>query len=230
MNIEKNIENIELKIKKTCDKTKRKRESVKLIAVSKTKPAEAIIEAFNCGVKNFGENYIQEAIEKIDEISNPEIIWHYIGALQKNKAKFAVKYFDIIHSVDSVKLAVEIDKRALAEKKIQDILIQINTGREKQKAGILPENAISFFDEIKNFMNINIRGLMSIPPFGMKKEEAKKHFSLLKETKDKINSHFENINLTELSMGMTGDFETAIEEGSTMVRIGTAIFGEREIR
>lgn len=227
MDIKQNLNHVNQQIKDACQNAKRNQNEVCLIAVSKTKPASYVTDAFNAGQTNFGENYIQEAMEKIETINNPDITWHFIGALQSNKAKFAVKYFDFIHSVDSLKLAKEINKRAKAENKIQNILIQVNTGKEEQKAGINPENVKEVFAEIIELENISVKGLMAIPPFGMTDEEAATHFSLLKNTFKSLNAAYPDLNMTELSMGMSQDFETAIKEGSTMVRVGTAIFGER---
>jgi hypothetical protein len=229
MSIQKNIEEIKNQINESCKKAGRK-DIPKLIAVSKTKPEKDIIEAFNIGQTDFGENYIQEAMDKIDSINNNKIYWHFIGGLQSNKAKFAVKYFDLIHSVDSLKLAKEINKRAAAQDKIQNILIQINTGKEEQKSGIMPEDAKNLFNEIINLKNIKICGLMAIPPFGMEEQEARKHFSLLKKTLDELNKKFEGLEMKELSMGMSDDFHIAIEYGATMVRVGTKIFGERNYK
>ncbi|MDY0132414.1 MAG: YggS family pyridoxal phosphate-dependent enzyme [Desulforegulaceae bacterium] len=226
MNIKKNIEEIENQIKNAC-KNSNRNDFPKLIAVSKTKPAEDIIKAFESGQIDFGENYIQEATDKIDSINNNEIRWHFIGRLQSNKARFAVKYFDLIHSVDSLKLAKEINKRAAAQDKIQNILIQINTGKEEQKSGIMPEDSENLFKEIINLKNIKILGLMAIPPFGMEEDEARKHFSLLQNTLNNLNEKFPKLKMTELSMGMSDDFHLAIEYNSTMVRVGTKIFGER---
>lgn len=227
MTIQDNLLNIKTKIENVLLESRRDKNGARLLAVSKTKPASAIKDAIKAGQKDFGENYIQEAMDKIDELGRENITWHFIGRLQSNKAKFAVKYFDIIHSVDSLKLAKEIDKRAKALNKIQRILIQINTGREEQKSGIMPEDAIDIFKDIIDLKNIKIIGLMSIPPFGMDEKETKIHFKLLKDTLDILNNSFKNLNMNELSMGMTSDFETAIKEGSTMVRVGTAIFGAR---
>ena len=226
MSIKENIENINKRIGAALEKSGRNSNGTKLIAVSKTKPAEAVIEAVKAGQRDFGENYIQEAMEKIDEIGRKTITWHFIGRLQSNKAKFAVNYFDFIHSVDSFKLAKEVNKRAKTAGKVQKILIQINTGREEQKSGIMPEEALNLFNEISDLENIEIKGLMAIPPFGMEEKEARKHFSLLKKTLNQLNEKY-SLQMTELSMGMTGDFEPAIDEGSTMVRVGTAIFGAR---
>jgi pyridoxal phosphate enzyme (YggS family) len=227
MTIQDNLLNIKTKIEKALMDAGRDKNEARLLAVSKTKPVSAIKDAIKAGQIDFGENYIQEAMDKIDELGRDNITWHFIGRLQSNKAKFAVQYFDLIHSVDSFKLAKEIDKRAKAINKVQKILIQINTGREEQKSGIMPEDAMDVFKDIVNLENIEILGLMSIPPFGMDEKETKIHFKLLKKTLGDLNKNFSNLDMKELSMGMTGDFETAIKEGSTMVRVGTAIFGAR---
>ncbi|MCB9480710.1 MAG: YggS family pyridoxal phosphate-dependent enzyme [Desulfobacteraceae bacterium] len=229
MSIEKNLEEIKNNIKNACIKSGRN-DFPKLIAVSKTKPYTSVLEAAESGQYDFGENYIQEAMEKIDTINRKDITWHFIGGLQSNKAKFAVKYFDLIHSVDSIKLAKEINRRAKDIDKIQDILIQINTGKEEQKSGIMPEDAEKIFEELINLKNIRILGLMAIPPFGMEEDEAEKHFSLLQNTLQNLNSKFENLEMTELSMGMSDDFHIAIKFGATMVRVGTKIFGERNYK
>jgi hypothetical protein len=229
MSINKNIEEIKNQIKNACIKAERK-DLPKLIAVSKTKPYTDVLEAVKAGQYDFGENYIQEAMEKIDSINKNDITWHFIGGLQSNKAKFAVKYFDLIHSVDSMKLAKEINKRAKDIDKVQNILIQINTGKEEQKSGIMPEDAEKLFKELINLKNIKILGLMAIPPFGMEEDEAEKHFSLLQKTLQNLNNKFENLGMTELSMGMSDDFHIAIKFGATMVRVGTKIFGERNYK
>ncbi|MGM0417868.1 MAG: YggS family pyridoxal phosphate-dependent enzyme [Thermodesulfobacteriota bacterium] len=228
MGIKENIEDIQKIIESACSETKRDSRKVKLIAVSKTKPASDIKKAFEAGQKDFGENYIQEAMDKIDEIGKDGINWHFIGRLQSNKAKFAVKYFDYIHSVDSLKLAKEISKRASLENKTQKILIQINTGKEEQKSGIMPESAAEFFETASKLENIEILGLMAIPPFGMPEKETEKHFILLKNTLDDLNNKFPKLKMSQLSMGMSGDYTAAIKQGATMVRIGTAVFGERK--
>jgi len=229
MCIENNLEEVRTDIKNACIKAGRK-DFAKLIAVSKTRPAEDVVKALEAGQFDFGENYIQEAMDKIDSIKRKDITWHFIGRLQSNKAKFAVKYFDLIHSVDSMKLAEEINKRAESAGKVQNILIQINTGKEEQKSGIMPEDAEKLFKEIIRFNNIKILGLMAIPPFGMEEEEAEKHFSLLQKTLINLNTEFEDLKMTELSMGMSDDFHIAIKYGATMVRVGTKIFGERSYK
>jgi len=203
-------------------------EEIKLVAVSKTVPVERIQEAIAAGATILGENYIQEARAKIESIGTGSISWHFIGHLQTNKAKYAVRLFDIIHSVDSLKLAQELDRRARSIGKVQDILIQVNISHESTKSGIDPEKTIELIRSIAPLKNLSIRGLMTMPPYFNDPERTRPFFRALKELQELIlREGIPNIEMTELSMGMTGDFETAISEGATIVRIGTAIFGER---
>ncbi len=226
--MKKKIENIKERIRKTALSCGREPESIKLIAVSKTKSAEEIREAFFYGCDTFGENYIQEARQKIEELSDIPASWHFIGHLQSNKAKYAVILFDLIHSVDSLKLAEEIDRQAEKIKKCQKILVQIKISEEETKSGIEEENGIDLIKKISLLKNIEICGLMGMPPFFDNPEKAAPFFKRLYTLSKKIyDLKIERVLMSELSMGMTGDFETAIKEGSTMVRIGTAIFGER---
>jgi len=195
---------------------------------SKTKPAFVVREAIQEGANLFGENYIQEAIDKISNLSEMPVSWHFIGHLQSNKAKFAVKIFDLIHSVDSVKLAKELDKQARKIDKIQKILVQVNISMEETKSGISEEEAEELVKSISRLENISIKGLMTIPPYYNEPELVKPYFKALKKISEKIDAlDLKNVSMEELSMGMTGDFEPAIAEGSTFVRIGTAIFGSR---
>lgn len=192
--------------------------NVKLIAVTKTRTIEEIKKAIEAGINCIGENRVQEAKQKFPSFPNVEK--HMIGHLQTNKAKIAVELFDMIQSVDSVKLAKEISKRCEEINKVMPILIEINIGNEEIKHGIKPEKTKDFLNKISQFKNIDIQGLMCIAPF-IKPEETRPYFKKMKEL-------FESLgNLKWLSMGMTNDYKVAIEEGSNMVRIGTAIFGER---
>ena len=203
-------------------------ESVKLVAVSKTKTAEDIREAAEAGAKVFGENYIKEALEKHSRLNNLDVAFHFIGHLQSNKAKAAVQMFDLIHSVDSLKLAMELDRQAKLMGKVQDILIQVNTGKEQSKSGIYDSDLENLVREISSLENLCIRGLMTIPPYYNEPEKVKPFFTALRHARQRIRDlGIPNVHMDELSMGMTGDFETAIHEGSTLVRIGTALFGER---
>ena len=202
--------------------------TVKLVAVSKTVPADRVLVAIKAGATDFGENYVQEARDKIEVLKGESISWHFIGHLQSNKAKYAVKLFDLIHSVDSSKLARELNKRAGSLGKVQQILIQVNISGEETKSGIDAEQALELVRQVSRFENLAIRGLMTMPPFFNAPDKVRPYFRALKELQDVIRTEaIPNVDMTELSMGMTGDFEAAIEEGATVVRIGTAIFGER---
>jgi len=187
-----------------------------------------IKKAIEAGVTILGENYIQETRDKFDTLSAYDASWHFIGHLQSNKAKYAVRMFDLIHTVDSLKLAVELDKQANKIDKVQDILIQVNISMESSKSGILENETLDLVKEISPLENISVRGLMTMPPFFDQPEKVRPFFTELRELRDKIKSEsIPNISMDELSMGMSGDYEVAIEEGATLVRVGTAIFGER---
>lgn len=204
-------------------------EDVLLVAVSKRKPVEAILEAIEAGASDFGENYIQEAAEKIDIIGREAATWHFIGHLQSNKAKIAVRYFDLIHTVDSLKLAREIDKQARKNNKVQDILLQINIGYEETKSGSAPEDVIELAQSVAALENISIQGLMGMPPYFPDPEDARKYFRQMAWIRDEIiKKGLVRVEMNNLSMGMSNDFKVAIEEGSTMVRVGTSIFGRRD--
>jgi len=227
--IKENLDTINRQILETADKCNRQPEKIQLIAVSKRKNAKTIIEAIKAGAKHFGENYIQEAVEKIDIIADDSITWHFIGHLQSNKARFAVQYFEYIHTVDKLKLAKEINKQAKKIDKIQKILVQVNIGEEITKSGARIENAIKLVEKIKDFDNISVQGLMCMPPYFTDPEKARIYFKqLLEIQKEIMNKNFDNVAMTHLSMGMSNDFKVAIEEGSTMVRVGTSIFGGRD--
>lgn len=208
----------------------RKPEDIKLIAVTKTISIQQIKEAIDAGLRIFGESKVQEAREKIEDarcmIHDAGIQWHLIGHLQKNKAKTAVELFEMIHSIDSLELAEIADKHAEKAGKIQKILLQVKLSDETSKYGILKDNLFRLIREISGLKNLSIRGLMTIPPFFENPENARPYFNELRVLRDKAETM--EFNLPELSMGMTNDFEVAIEEGATMVRIGTAIFGERK--
>ncbi len=216
-------------IGKTALACGRNPEDVTLIAVTKKKPEAAIQEAIACGVGHIGENYIQEATAKIEAIGRSAACWHFIGHLQSNKARFAVRYFDYIHTVDSIKLAREIDQQAGSIHKIQAILIQVNIGDETTKFGTDADQAMDLVKRIHTFENISIQGLMCMPPFFDDPESARPYFKKLVRIRDLIQkTALPNVCMTHLSMGMSNDFKVAIEEGATMVRIGTSIFGARQ--
>ena len=226
--IKDNLDAIRKRIDKAATDAGRNPSEVKLVAVSKIKPAEAVIEAADAGADIFGENYIQEALEKAEIVNNPDIAWHFIGHLQSNKAKFAVKIFDLIHSVDSLKLAKEINKQAKKIDKVQKILVQINISMEETKSGISEEETEVLIREISRLENVSVQGLMTMPPYYNEPDLVTPYFKRLKEISEIIKAmNLENVSMDELSMGMTGDFEPAIMAGSTFVRIGTAIFGSR---
>lgn len=226
--IKENMDRIQKRIASAAIACGRDPLSVKLVAVSKTRTADDIRTAAKAGAFLFGENYVKEAVEKIECLPDLDVSFHYIGHLQSNKAKVAVRLFDMIHSVDSLGLAVELDKQAKKQGKIQKILVQINTGMEQSKSGIYDTDLEKLIRDISTLENLSIRGLMTIPPFDADPETVRPFFSSLRLASERIKQlGLSSICMDELSMGMTGDFETAIEEGATLVRIGTAIFGER---
>ncbi len=201
--------------------------SVKLVTVTKTVSIERIREALSSGATVLGENRVQEAKEKIEQLGQPAS-WHLIGHLQTNKAKYAVKLFDLIHSVDNLELAAELDKQAAKIKKVQEVLIEVSIANEAAKAGVGIDDAVSLVRRVAMLKNIRIKGLMTMPPYSDNPEDSRPYFKKLKELSSIIyRENFPDVSMAELSMGMSGDFEVAIEEGATMVRVGTAIFGER---
>jgi hypothetical protein len=223
--IKNNLEIIKEKIKKATLKTNRNPEEIKLVAVTKTATIEQIKEAISAGVKIIGENKVQEAKEKY-QILSADIDWHLVGHLQTNKVKYAIEIFDLIHSVDSIKLAKEIDKRSLQFGMITNVLVEVNVSGEETKYGIKAEELEPFLKEISEFSRIKVRGLMTIAPIAEDKEEVRPYFRKLRKLFEKIKiENMKNIRMDYLSMGMTEDFEVAIEEGANMVRIGRGIFG-----
>ncbi len=222
------MEQIKERIRKACESCSRDADSVRLVAVSKTIAAGTVQAAIEAGVTILGENYMQEAREKFNALVQYPVSWHFIGHLQSNKAKYAVRLFDLIHSVDSLKLARELDKQAKKVDKIQQILVQVNISAEDTKSGTSADETPGLISEISKLENLSIRGLMTMPRYFYQPEKVKPFFAALRELRDQIKAQsLPNVSLEELSMGMTGDFEVAIEEGATLVRIGTAIFGER---
>lgn len=202
-------------------------EAVRLMAVTKTVDDARIAEAIRAGVEIIGENYVQEAKRKLETLGRAGE-WHLIGHLQTNKAKYAVHLFDMIHSVDRLELAAELDRRARAAGRVQDILIEVNVSGEKTKSGIPPADALPLVRAIASLPNLAIRGLMTMPPWFDNPEEARPCFHALRELRDRITAEaIPGVQMRELSMGMTGDYGVAIEEGSTLVRIGRGIFGDR---
>ncbi len=223
------LENVLNRIKNAALACGRDPETIRLVAVSKTIPADMVKEAIEAGVKILGENYIQETRKKFDALSSYPVSWHFIGHLQTNKAKYAVRLFDLIHSVDSLKLAHELNKQAKKINKIQEILIQVNISMESTKSGIYEQDALGLIQDISRLENLSVKGLMTMPPFFDEPERARPYFSALRKLRDQIKKEsIPNIATDELSMGMTGDFEAAIDQGASLVRIGTAIFGKRK--
>lgn len=226
--LKRNIEIVLNRIESAANKSGRKFEEIKLIAVSKNVEPERINLAFEFGLKDFGENRVQELIKKFDSV-NRQANFHMIGHLQTNKVKYLIDRVKTIQSIDSIKLAKEIDKRFGEKQKIIEGLIQIHTAKEETKFGLDPDELEAFLLEAQNLKNIKFIGLMTIGTLTDDEKEIRRCFSILRKLRDDY-SHFksENIDLKELSMGMSSDFEIAIEEGSTILRIGTAIFGERK--
>ncbi|MGN0292477.1 MAG: YggS family pyridoxal phosphate-dependent enzyme [Lachnospiraceae bacterium] len=226
--VKENLMEVESRVQAACKRAGRPREDVLLIAVSKTKPVELIREIMETGTKDFGENKVQEMCNKIEEIKEP-LNWHLIGHLQRNKVKYIVDKACLIHSVDSLRLAEEIQKEAV--KKGVDkvpVLIEVNMAQEDSKDGISASETEELVREIAQLPNVQIRGLMTIAPFVDDPEENRVHFRAMRRLRDRLKAmEIPGVEMTELSMGMTNDFEVAIEEGSTMIRVGTAIFGER---
>lgn len=225
--LKENLEAVEANIQKACERSGRKREDVTLIAVSKTKPVEALQKAYDLGIRVFGENKVQELTEKFDLLP-PDIRWHMIGHLQRNKVKYIVGKADLIHSVDSLRLAEEIEKEAKKRNLTARILIEVNVAKEDSKYGLLPEELDAFVEKVAAFAHIQVDGLMTIAPFVVNFEENRSIFARLhKLSVDIAGKNIDNINMSVLSMGMTNDYEVAIEEGATIVRVGTGIFGAR---
>ncbi len=226
--IQEHLEMVEAKIASACAESGRRREEVKLIAVSKTKPVCLLQEAYECGCRDFGENKVQELVDKYDKLPG-DIRWHMIGHLQRNKVKYIIDKVYLIHSVDSLRLAEQISKEAEKKGITAAILVEINVAEEESKFGVTVEHAVSLVEEIAKLPNIEIRGLMTIAPYVENPEENRLYFAKLKQIYvDIIHKNIDNVCMKELSMGMTGDYEVAVTEGATYIRIGTGIFGERE--
>ncbi len=227
--IKENLEKVEKKIQAALQKANREEKEIILIAVSKTKPISLLQEAYKLGIRDFGENKVQEFVEKYEQMSNPEIRWHFIGHLQTNKVKYIIDKVYLIHSVDSYKLACEISKEAVKHKKEVPILIQVNVSMEESKFGVSPEEAEEFLRKIAKLPGITVQGLMTIAPYTENGESNRHYFQKLNQLSVDIKrKNIDNISMGILSMGMTGDYETAIEEGATYVRVGTGIFGIRD--
>ena len=226
--IRDNLRTVEENINAACKRSGRARSDVTLIAVSKTKPVEMLREAYDLGCRDFGENKVQELIEKYDQMPE-DVRWHMIGHLQRNKVKYIVDKVYMIHSVDSMRLAEEISKEAVKKHVTVSILVEINVAKEESKFGTSVEEAVLLVQNISKLPNIVVKGLMTIAPYVENSEENRLYFAKLKQIYvDIIHKNIDNVFMEQLSMGMTGDYEVAIEEGATYIRVGTGIFGERQ--
>jgi pyridoxal phosphate enzyme (YggS family) len=227
--VKANIEKVRTAIAGAALRAGRKASDVRLMAVTKTVDDERIMEAMEAGVDIIGESYVQEAKRKIEKMGRT-IEWHMIGYLQSNKAKYAVKLFDMIHSVGRMDLAVELDRRAAAAGLVTKILIEVNTSGEKTKSGAPYKEAMQLVRDISSLEHLSIQGLMTMAPWFDNPEDARPYFASLRELRDRIiDEKINRVEMRELSMGMSGDYEVAVEEGATIVRVGRSIFGERSI-
>lgn len=225
--IKENLITVEKNIQDACMRAGRSRDEVTLIAVSKTKPVSDLMEAYDAGIRVFGENKVQELVDKIDKMPD-DVHWHMIGHLQRNKVKYIVGRVDLIHSVDNTELAEEINKRAEKAGVVQDILIEVNIADEDTKYGTAPEKVEELYVNISGLPYVNVRGLMCIAPYVEDPEENRPYFVKLRKIYvDIMKQMMHNSRVDVMSMGMTGDYQVAIEEGATMVRVGTGIFGKR---
>ncbi len=225
--LKENLDSVKNKIELACKRAGRSIDEITLIAVSKTKPLSDIEELITYGTTEFGENKVQELVDKFENVSTP-VNWHLIGHLQTNKVKYVVDKACLIHSVDSLKLAKEIEKEAVKKNVMANILIQVNVANEDTKFGLDTVDVMELIEQISKLSNIKIKGLMTIAPFVENPEDNRGYFSQLKQLSLDIKSkNIDNVDMSILSMGMTNDYEVAIEEGATMVRVGTGIFGER---
>jgi pyridoxal phosphate enzyme (YggS family) len=225
--VQENLTQVEANIAAACKRAGRSRDEVTLIAVTKTKPVEMLQEAYDWGSRNFGENKVQEIMDKYDKLPS-DIQWHIIGHLQRNKVKYIVDKVCLIHSVDSYRLAEEINIQAKKRGVVVPILIEVNIADEQSKFGVRPEETMQLVREISSLDGVSIRGLMCIAPYVVDSEENRPFFRKIKALSIDIEKeNIDNVSMDILSMGMTGDYEVAIEEGATMVRVGTGIFGER---
>ena len=226
--LKENYRNVQENIQRACEKVNRSVDEVTLISVSKTKPLSMLQEAYDCGAREYGENKVQEMTEKEGQLPK-DIHWHMIGHLQANKVKYIAPYVHLIHSVDSLKLAQEINRQGEKCNRSIPILIEVNIAEEESKFGIKKDETISLVREISKLPHVAIKGLMTIAPFVDDPEDNRVYFRGIKELSvDIANENIDNVCMDVLSMGMTGDYMVAIEEGATMVRVGTGIFGERD--
>jgi PLP dependent protein len=223
--VKENLLRVMEKIEEAARKIGRNPNEIKLVAVSKTVEAARIMEAIEAGISILGENYVQEAQKKIEEIGRP-VSWHFIGHLQTNKAKYAIRLFDMIHSLDSVPLAEELNRRAEQADRVMKVMIEVNLSKEATKFGTDEEVVVNLAKRVQNLNHLSLEGLMTMPPYFDSPELSRPYYIALRALKERMVK--EGIPMKDLSMGMSNDFEIAIEEGATYVRVGTAIFGQRK--
>jgi hypothetical protein len=227
VNLRENIARVEERIAAACRRSGRRREEVRLVAVSKTHPAELIRAAVDVGLRDFGESRVQEAKSKRPELANLGITWHLVGHLQSNKVRAALELFHWVHSVDSLHLADKLAQAAGAANKRLPVLIEVNLGGEASKTGVRASEVAELVAQLAPFETLELRGLMAIPPFFDNPEDVRPYFRQLRALAHSVEAQ-RGVSMHELSMGMSQDFEVAIEEGATIVRVGTAIFGQRQ--
>ena len=224
----KNYNAVKENIKKACEQAGRSQEEVTLLAVSKTKPVDMLMDVYHAGARDFGENKVQELVDKIPQLPS-DIRWHLIGHLQRNKVKYIVDKAELIHSVDSLRLAETINHEGEKIQRVIPVLIEVNVAQEETKFGVSVEETMSLIEEICKLPYVQIQGLMTIAPYVPDPEENRPVFRKLKQLSVDISSkNMNNVHMDILSMGMTNDYQVAVEEGATMVRVGTGIFGERD--
>jgi hypothetical protein len=222
-----NFARINDQIKQAANANKRDPSHIKLLAVSKTKPVSDIVSAYAYGHRDFGENYVQEAVEKIQQMSSySDILWHFVGPLQSNKSKLIAEYFDWMHALDRIKIAKRLNEQRSAHQSPLNVCVQVNIDDEQSKAGIAPSEVINFIEQLQPFTRIKCRGLMTIPKADVSDTERRASFAKMQDLFSQCAQRFDTIDT--LSMGMSDDLAIAIEYGSTMVRVGTAIFGKRD--
>ncbi len=220
------LEEVLERIEKACQRAGRKKEEVTLLGATKTVPPNVIKRFYECGLKVFGENRVQEFLKKYEDLSGLSIEWHFIGRLQSNKVKYIIDKVKLIHSLDRDSLLEELKKRASRLGIKANVLIEVNVGNEETKGGVKPEDLEAFFEKVLNAKDLEVLGLMCIPPYEEDPEKVRPYFAKMREFKEKLEEKF-GVSLPHLSMGMSSDFEVAVEEGATIVRIGTLLFGER---
>ena len=222
-----NLQQVNANIEKACAAVGRAPSEITLVAVSKTKPVSLLQEAYDAGARVFGENKVQEIMDKYDQLPS-DIQWHMIGHLQRNKVKYIIDKVAMIHSVDSLRLAQTIEQEAAKKELVMPILLEVNVAEEDTKFGLKVEEVLPLLEQISSFSHIQVKGLMTIAPFVENPEENREVFRTLKKLSVDISAkNINNVTMSVLSMGMTGDYQVAVQEGSTMVRVGTGIFGER---